>query len=160
MVSGIPKKQWPSRDFLVPDRPLEDGSPTRLPEIPTGKQGAAARRTGWRIDGSIGEENSLPGQFIEIRGLGHIVDATCALDLGINGSLPSPVVGKSEKNIRSFCLISTKRFQGKDKTNCKDSIEHKGFRVKEQKPTNSKQSIGVFLFGRTKIQMKHYSDAD
>ena len=100
------------------------------------------------------------GQFIEIRGLGQVVDATCALDLGINGSLPSPVVGKSEKNIRSFYLITTKRFQGKDKTNCKDSIEHKGFRVKEQKPTNSKQSIGVFLFGRTKVQMKHYSDAD
>ena len=119
-------------------------------KVATGKDGAPARRTGWGIDGSVGEKNPFPSASLSKFGvLASVVDATRALDLGINGCLPAPVIGKGKKNIRSFCLISTKRFQGKDKTNCKDSIEHKGFipRVKEQKPTNSKQSIGVFLFG-------------
>ena len=76
MISRITKEQGPGGNLLIPNRPLEDGSPARLPEVATGKQSAAARGTGWGVDRSVGEKNPFHHQFIKIRGLGDVVDAS------------------------------------------------------------------------------------
>ena len=44
---------------------------------------------------------------------------------GIDGSLPSPVVGKSEKNIGCFCRRSRNGAQGKDNEEGEYSIAHR-----------------------------------
>ena len=84
---------------------------------------------------SVGEKNPLACQFIEIRGLGDVVDATRSLDLGIDGGLPSPVIGESKKQVWSFGFPTTEdEIQAKKETNKgKASNGHRERRLREKK---------------------------
>ena len=81
---------------------MKDGSPTRLPKVSTGKDGAPARRTGRGVDLGVGEKHASLGKLVEVGSLGDVVDSARSLDLGIERCLPAPVIGKGKQNVRSL----------------------------------------------------------
>ena len=59
MVSRILEQQRPSRDLLVPDRPLKNSSPPRFPKVSPRKDGAPARGTGRRLTEALVKSTPL-----------------------------------------------------------------------------------------------------
>jgi hypothetical protein len=103
---------------------LENGSPTRLPKVSPRKDGAATGSAGRCIDRGIGEKHATFRQFVEVGSLGDVVDSARSLDLGINGCLPAPVIGKGKKDIGPFASQDEKRRYDERKKNKKTTTIH------------------------------------
>ena len=52
------------------------------------------------IDRGIREKHAPFRQFVEIRCLGEIVQSSGSFNLRIDGSLPAPIIGKGEEDVR------------------------------------------------------------
>ena len=116
VITSIFQKQRISRNRFIPNCSSQNRPATSSPEILTGQQRTATRRTRRSIHVSIAEENTSPCYPIEIRSLHHIVDAAGSIRISINTGVASPVVGEKEQDVRPlwFCsgqLLNEKEYQ-------------------------------------------------
>jgi len=92
---------------------LEDGAAVGAEKILPRQQRTAARRTARRRDERVLEKNAFAGDTINVRRLEDLIDRGARLDGGVTVGVASPIVSKTENDIRSVSSARRQDAEGK-----------------------------------------------